>query len=166
MNERNILIHLLGIILSISAILHSFDNYWTVIIVIPYIIVSISVKLNLEKISVIPLTAGTLIIPFFISPNSMNDFIPITIFIITFITPLMIYWILVLTPTINFNQKGIFLTASYFCLSIIVFYSMTSIFNITDYILAEENSGPQALVLIGSALIAMIPYHIWLTFKD
>jgi len=166
MNERNVLIHLLGIILSISAILHSFDNYWTVLIIIPYIIVSISVELEFEKISIISLVAGTLITPFFINPNFMVDFIPITIFIITFIIPVIVYWILVLSPTINFNRKGIFLTASYFGLSIIMFYSVIFIFNISDYILAEENAGPQALVLISSALLAMIPYHIWLTFKD
>ena len=168
MKERNVLIHMLGGILAVSAIMQSFNNYSLVIFAAPILLASISVfvELEKEKFSVIILTAGTLSIPYFAVQNNMTDFYPLFIFIITFVTPLMIYWIVLLSPTVYFSPKGLFLSASYLGLSITVFYSIIFIFNISDYILAEENTGPQALVLIGSALLAMIPYHVWLTFKD
>ncbi len=168
MNERNVLIHMLGAILAVSSVFRYFDKTKLIFLTAPILLVFISVFVELEKerYSVILLAVGTLSIPYFAVQNNMTDFYPLFIFIITFVTPLMIYWIVLLSPTVYFNPKGLFLSASYLGLSITIFYSIIFIFNISDYILAEENSGPQALVFIGSALLAMIPYHVWLTFKD
>jgi len=168
MKERNVLIHMLGVIISISAILQSYENDWTVIIFAPVILflISLFIELKKENISIIILAGGTLVIPYFAEQNYMSDFYPLFIFIITFVAPLMIYWIVILSPAVDFNPKGLFLSASYLGLSVTIFYSLIFIFNISDYVLSEENRGPQALVLIGSALLASIPYHLWLTFKD
>ncbi|MFW5927857.1 MAG: hypothetical protein ACOCSL_01545 [Thermoplasmatota archaeon] len=168
MKERNVLIHMLSVILAVSALMQSFDNPSLVLYAAPILVILISVFVELEKenISILLLAGGTLSIPYFAVQDNMTDFYPLFIFLVTFIAPLMIYWIVLLSPTVYFSAKGLFLSASYLGISITVFYLIIFIFNISDYILAEENTGPQALVLIGSALLAMIPYHIWLTFKD
>ncbi|MFP4050575.1 MAG: hypothetical protein ACLFVB_02410 [Thermoplasmata archaeon] len=168
MKERNVLIHMLGVILAVSALMQSFDNPSLVLYAAPILVILISVFVELEKesISILLLAGWTLSIPFFATQNNMTDFYPLFIFIITFIAPLIIYWIVLLSPTVYFSAKGLFLSASYVGFSVILFYLIIFISNINNYILAEENTGPQALVLIGSALLAMIPYHVWLTFKD
>ncbi|MFW6196691.1 MAG: hypothetical protein ACOC5D_05075 [Thermoplasmatota archaeon] len=168
MKERNVLIHMLGAILAVSSVIQYFDNTSFVILAAPILLIMISlfVELEKERLSIIILAIGTLSISYFAVQDNMTDFYPLFIFLVTFIAPLIIYWIVLLSPTVYFSAKGLFLSASYLGLSVTVFYSIIFIFNISDYILAEENTGPQALVLIGSALLAMIPYHVWLTFKD
>lgn len=168
MNERNVLIHMIGVIISISAIFQSYKNDWSWIIFTPLIIILISifVELNKEKISIITLAVGTLAIPYFAEQNCMDDLYPLFVFFISFIAPIMVYWLVLLSSTIDYHPKGLFLSASYIGVTITIFYSLILIFNISNYILSEENAGPQALVLIGAALLAMIPYHIWLTYKD
>lgn len=168
MKERNMLIHMLGVILSVSAIFQSLDNLSMTLFAAPILLATISilVEFEREKLSILILAGGTLMTPYFTDQNYMTDFYPLFIFIVTFVAPLIIYWIVLLSPTVYFNPKGLFLSASFVGLSVTLFYSIAFLFEINDYLLAEENAGPQALVLIGSALLAMIPYHIWLTFKD
>ena len=168
MNERSMLIHMIGVIISISAVIQSYKNDWSLIIFAPIflLLISIFVELDKENISIIILAGGTLAVPYFAEQTSMDDFYPLFVFFISFIAPIMVYWLVLLSPTINFNAKGLFLSASYMGLTITIFYTLIFVFNINDYILSEENAGPQALVLIGSALLAMIPYNMWLTYKD
>ena len=166
MSERSILVHLIGAILAVSAIIHSYEGYTSFLLLLPFILISVSVELKEDKYSMMILAGASLILPYFFDQNYMTDYFSIAIFITTFIAPFIIYWIVILSTTINLNSKGLLLSASYFGLSISLFYSIIFLLNISDFILAEENGGPQALVLIGSILLAMIPFHIWLSFKD
>lgn len=165
--SKNLPVHVFGALIIISVFYHS-TSIFSLLVSIPVLLISYSVEQEIEWLSLLSLSMGTLYIPFFVSFGSMNEVLFFLAFLITFLLPLSIYWILVLSTEIDFEigWKGLGFMISYPISIVLVFYLLSFSPRLADYLFSPEYKGPQAIILVGLGLLLIIPYNSFFDVKN
>ncbi|MEF8832230.1 MAG: hypothetical protein V5A66_01785 [Candidatus Thermoplasmatota archaeon] len=165
MKKEDIIIHLLGSLLTLSILYHSYSLY-SILVVVPFVLVSYSVQKNEHRLLFPSLILATLAPPFFIATGSMNEIFSLLIFSITFALPLFLYWTTVLLNNTKLDWKALGFALSYVVITILAFYSFPVLLEISEFILSPENRGVQTLLFFGAGMIVAIPFHVALEIRD
>ncbi len=167
MNSREMLVHSLGTVLFISAVFHSQFEVWSSVLILPLISVSIAVHLNEDNTALLLTGLFTLLLPFFFPISHMGDLVPLSIFTITLVIPLVTYWTVVLAPSPEMIEiRKMAVAAAYYFTVVISFYLLLFLLNIEGYLLAEGNQGVQAIALSAVVIAGVIPYYLALTLRS
>lgn len=153
-------IYLFGILIGLSDLYHSNGELISLIVFVPITVISVGTYLDRESIKIGGLITATIAFVYFIPTISLKDTTSLSIYILTFVLPLIVYWSLILAVLPTFELKASTFAVSYFLLVLILFFALVFVLNVNEYLLAAGNEAPQALVLSASALIVFIPYHL------
>lgn len=159
MKTRNIIIHFLGGLIVLSSVYHSEHNFLSLILIAPISLSSLGIHLDKPELYLSGLVATSLIGPLLLAQHGMEDIVTLTIFVFTFLLPLLIYWGVVLSEKISFDLLAALTAAFYILACLLLFYFLIFMTNVNEYLLSIGNKAPQTLVLIASALIVYIPIH-------
>ncbi len=164
MRNKEFIIHLLGALLVISTLHHSTTIY-SLFSILPFILVSISVKSNEDKILVPSLILATVMSGFFVTAGSMNEIYSLLIFSLTLCIPLFFYWVIALADKNEINFKAATISISYVFITLSVFYLLPEILTISEFIMSPDNRVPQTLMLFGVGMVVAIPFHLFVKFR-
>ncbi|MFP4171266.1 MAG: hypothetical protein ACLFUV_09680, partial [Methanomassiliicoccales archaeon] len=160
MDGRKPLVHSLGAVLLLSAVLHSGMDPLSLLLILPLASASAAIHLGREGIALPPAAAFTLLLPFFLPTGGMGDLVSLAISLATLVIPLTAYWAVVLSSSFHFPWKRLAVPAAYLSTVVVAFYLLVWILGVQEFLLVEGNQGPQALALSAVILAALIPYHL------
>jgi len=154
------LTHLIGGLLMLSSYYHSSRGFLPLLTIIPILMVSFATEKEKNQLEYIGLVGTTLLSGFFITHTTLGNTISLSLFILFFVLPLTIYWILVLSSELYFDLKAASIAISYFGVTIISFYALINYLNISEFIFAEGNTGPMALSFSAMVIVVLLPFYI------
>lgn len=165
MKKKDLIIHLLGSLLVLSTLYHSYTLY-SLLVALPFALVSYSVEKEERRLLFPLLILGTLAPPLFIATGSMNEIFSLGVFALTFAFPLFLYWTVVLLAETRLNWRALSIALTYVVLTLLTFYSLPVFLDISQFILSPENRGVQTLMFFGASMIVAIPFHVALEIRD
>ena len=157
--------YLLGLLVGITTIYHSV-GLLPLIVFIPVGIISLGIRYGYENVKLGGLIALTVCSIYCIPSKSLADIVPVTIFLLSFLVPLLFYWGTVLSIVPFFDKRAGTFSISYFLVGLLVFYTLVIFLDVNEYLLSAGNESPQAIILTASAIIVFIPYNYLLSRKD
>ncbi len=160
-SSKDPMIHLLGVLIVVSTFYHS-NDYHSLLVSVPIFLTSFSFYKSIEWLKIPALCATTLYAPFTMTTGGMDEFFSLLVFSVSFLIPVVIYWVLVLGSELHLhiNSKGVVFAVSYLVFTVLFFYLIPFILGISEFFLSAENRGAQALLLIGFGLVLVLPYQI------
>ncbi|MFO7791365.1 MAG: hypothetical protein R6W73_00080 [Candidatus Saliniplasma sp.] len=154
------LIHLLGGFLIFSSYYHSNMGLLPLLNIIPILLVSFAVEKENQVLEYAGLIGTSLLSGFFITHTGLADTLYLTLFITSFVLPFIVYWKIVLSFDLHFDLKASILAAAYFSATIVTFYALIDYLDISEFILAEGNTGPMALAFSAVTIMVLLPFYI------
>ncbi len=164
MKRKYMVVHLLSLILVLSTIYHS-TSHFSILAIFPFAVVSYSVQSEYERYMIPMLSLATFISLFFVTLGSMNEIFLLLIFSLTFSLPLLLYWIIVLLEEVKVQWKPLGVSLSYVLLTVLTFYLLPELIDISGFLLSPENRGVQTLMFFGSGMIMAVAFHVTLEVK-
>lgn len=165
MKKNDLIIHILGSLLVLSTLYHSYTLY-SLLVVLPFTLLSYSVYREEERLLFPLLLIATLVSSLFIATESMNETFSVLVFSITFALPLFLYWIVVLLDETRIDWKPLGISLLYVLLTSLTFYFFPEFLEISEFLLSPENRAAQTLMFFGSGMIVAVPFHVILVIKD
>ncbi|MBS3781953.1 MAG: hypothetical protein KGY68_05030 [Candidatus Thermoplasmatota archaeon] len=165
MKKKDFVTHILGSLLVLSSIYHSYTLY-SLLVVVPLFLVSYSTNQEKERLVFPSLVLATILSTYFISAGNMNEIFSLLLFSITFAFPLFLYWVVALQEEMDIRLKPIGIALSYVLFTALLFYVLPELLGISVFILSPRNRIPQTLMVLGSGMILAIPYHVILEIKN
>lgn len=164
MKKKAFFTHLLGSLLILFTIYHSYTLY-SIIVVLPFALVSYSVQEGWDKLLFPSLILATLVSSFFITAGSMDEIFSLLVFSSTFALPLFLYWIIALQEETDIKWKPLGIALSYVLFTAMLFYLLPELLDVFGSILSSKNRVTQTLMFFGSGMIVAVSYHVILEFK-
>lgn len=165
MKKNDLIIHILGSLLVLSTLYHSYTLY-SLLVVLPFTLLSYSVHRKEERLLFPLLLVATLVSSLFIVAESMNETFSVLVFSITFSLPLFLYWIVVLLDETRIDWKPLGIALLYVLLTSLTFYFLPEFLEISEFLLSPENRAVQTLMFFGVGMIVAVPFHVILVIKD
>lgn len=157
---KNELVHLLGGFLIFSSYYHSQMGLFPLLNMIPILLVSLAIEREKDRLMYTGLITTTLLSGFFITHTGLANTLYLTSFILSFALPLTIYWKVVLSFDLHFDLKASILATTYFIGTIITFYTLIDYLDVSEFILAEGNTGPMGLAFSAVTIMVFLPFYI------
>jgi len=157
---RKELTHILGGFLIISSFYHSDMGLLPLLTIIPIVLVSLGVERENYLLQYSGLIAMTLLSSYFIKHTGLGNIFNLIQFITSFVFPLVVYWMVVLSIDLHFDLKASMVGASYFSVTVITFYIFIRSLSVSEYLLSAENPGPMALAFSAVTIMVLIPFYI------
>lgn len=154
-------IYLLSVFLVISVMYHS-EDLIAVSSSVPFLLVCLGEWKENEISKVTGLIVGTIMLAYFIEPNTLDTFVPLVYFIVTLLIPSVLYWRLVLYEgeEMSLDRRASLIALSYFVLTLVVFYAIIYLTQAPDFLLTQGGEGAEALVMSASVILSFIPFHM------
>lgn len=162
MNRKEYLTYLLATMLLLSIFFHSI-SYYSLLLAIPLFAAAYTQKRPF--LPLLSLSVATLYFPFFISGASMDDVFSLILFFSTLMVPLVLYWAVILIPELEIGWKATTVAASYFSLTVALFYIIPFLLGVYEFFMDSPHLGPQALLIIALGLILALSYQFVLEFN-
>ncbi len=156
MKTRGLIIDVLGLLLILSVIYNSQGGYSPLIVAPFVLIVSLGEHLKQDHLKLIGLIMFSLSVPYAVKGGSMDEAVPLIIFMFTLAIPLIHYWRSVLSPIMGLEPAAASASIVYFGTVFIAFYLLIILPGVDEYILDITNVASQSLLLIASSILAFV----------
>ncbi len=157
-------VHVLGTILVLSTLYHSYTLY-SLFVVLPLALVSYSIQTEKKSLLFPSLIIATILPCFFIAGKSLDNIFSLIFFSITFAIPFFLYWLVSFLDKSRIEWRPVTIALIYILITTFLFYTILEFFGVSEFIFSPENTGPQTLLFFGSAIIVAVPFHVMLEIK-